>query len=107
MSLPHLDDDALSATLDGMNTDDEGRHLAGCELCRHRLEDFRAVARAVGSPVVLPPPAAVEASIRTALDAAVAGAPAGAAAGAACRGRDGRSDRGGSTVARSRVVCTR
>ena len=62
---PHLDDELLSAHLDGDDVTGAD-HLAGCDECRSRLEVLRSVAAAVGAPV--PPPSAQQ------RDAAVAAA---------------------------------
>lgn len=71
MNSPHLDDERLSAHLDG---EDEAaaEHLAGCPSCRARLDAFGEVAGLVGAPV-RPAPAGR-------MDAAVAAALAGASA---------------------------
>lgn len=51
MTGDHLDDDALSATLDGEATPAEAAHAGECPTCRARLDVFRAAANAVGSAV--------------------------------------------------------
>jgi hypothetical protein len=51
MTDEHLDDDALSASLDGEATADEVAHLDGCEACRARLGELRSAANLIGSPV--------------------------------------------------------
>jgi hypothetical protein len=50
MNTPHPTDEQLSAALDG---EDPGaaRHASGCEVCALRLEQLRAVAGLIGSPV--------------------------------------------------------
>lgn len=48
----HLDDETLSALLDG-EAGDAGAHLDACDACRARLDAFRRVADVVGAP---PPP---------------------------------------------------
>jgi len=62
----HLDDEAVSAVLDGAATEDEARHVEACATCGARLAALRSVAAAVATAV---PP--VE---RARLDAAVAAA---------------------------------
>jgi hypothetical protein len=66
----HLDDEALSAAVDGEMTSDEQVHLDGCSSCRERFDGLRSVALAVGTPVPGRPEAAVEAAIMAALSAA-------------------------------------
>ncbi len=51
MTGDHLDDDALSATLDGEATPAEAAHAGECPTCRARLDVFRAAANAVGTAV--------------------------------------------------------
>jgi hypothetical protein len=68
MTLSHLDDDALSAALDGEATAEEQSHLTGCAACQARLATFRAVAQAVGAPVPPRPAAAVNSAIQLAVD---------------------------------------
>ena len=72
MNAPHLDDERLSAHLDGSQFDDTdpaaGDHLASCAECRARLEAFRSVAELVGAPVT-PPAGAVDAAVAAALAA--------------------------------------
>lgn len=70
----HLDDDTISAALDGDAIGDASRvHLDECATCRARLDAFRRVATTVGTPV--PPPSAVarDAAIAAALAASIAG----------------------------------
>ena len=66
MTHDHLDDEALSAALDGH---DAGPHLAGCGACRARLEDLRRVAALVGAPPPPPPAGAADAAVAAALAA--------------------------------------
>jgi hypothetical protein len=49
--ISHLDDEQVSAAVDGEASPDELAHLEGCETCRSRVEEFRGVARAVGASV--------------------------------------------------------
>ncbi|HEX2040044.1 MAG TPA: hypothetical protein VHF47_09980 [Acidimicrobiales bacterium] len=63
---PHLDDDLLSAHLDGI---DAGLHLASCPTCQARLDELAAAAAAVGAPPPLPPASVVDAAVGRALDA--------------------------------------
>jgi hypothetical protein len=58
MTSEHLDDDALSASLDGEATPGELAHLDGCDTCRARVDELRTAANLVGSPV---PPVDVDA----------------------------------------------
>lgn len=70
MTDPHLDDDALSAHLDGL---DAGPHLAACADCRARLDALAAAAAAIGAPVGLPPESVVDDAVARALDAEARG----------------------------------
>lgn len=67
MNAPHLDDERLSAHLDGEDPA-AAEHLAECGSCRARLEAFRSVAELVGAPVA-PPDGAVDAAVAAALAA--------------------------------------
>lgn len=73
MNAPHLDDERLSAHLDGTPLDGTdpaaADHLAGCADCRARLEAFRSVAELVGAPLPPPPAGAVDAAVAAALAA--------------------------------------
>lgn len=69
----HADDETLSAFLDG---EAAPGHLAGCAACQARVEELRAAASAVGSPVPAPDPARREAAIALALGADLAAGPA-------------------------------
>lgn len=51
MTTEHLDDDALSAAVDGAATAAEMAHLSSCPACQARQASLAAVARAVGAPV--------------------------------------------------------
>lgn len=53
MTTDHLDDEAISAHLDGEATPAEAEHVDGCETCTARLAELRAASEAVGSPVDL------------------------------------------------------
>ena len=64
MTDDHLDDETLSAALDG---EDVGPHLAGCGACTARLDELRRVAVLVGAPVSPPPAGAVDAAVAAAL----------------------------------------
>jgi hypothetical protein len=68
MTLSHLDDDALSAALDGETTAEEHSHLTDCAACQARIETFRAVAQVVGAPISPRPAAAVNSAIQKAVD---------------------------------------
>src|SRR6202022_1057811 len=54
----HLDDEALSAALDGEATAAEQSHLVSCPVCRQRVDVFRTVALAVARQEPPHPPAA-------------------------------------------------
>jgi hypothetical protein len=69
--ISHLDDEQVSAALDGEATPGEAAHLETCEACRARLDAFRDVSREVGTPV----PSDLIAR-ETAIAAAMAPAPA-------------------------------
>jgi hypothetical protein len=49
--ISHLDDEQVSAALDGEASADERAHLETCETCRARLDAFRTVSQAVAEPV--------------------------------------------------------
>ncbi|MBW3668120.1 MAG: hypothetical protein KY443_02800 [Actinobacteria bacterium] len=71
MNSPHLDDERLSAHLDGED-DAAAEHLAMCPSCRARLDAFREVARLVGAPVPAAPAGRADAAVATALQGASA-----------------------------------
>lgn len=52
---PHLDDDGLSAVIDGEATPPETAHVSSCDECQHRLGHLRAAAVAAAA-VPEPPP---------------------------------------------------
>lgn len=88
MTLPHLDDESLSAAVDGEATVAEQAHLSTCSRCQAEVQARAAVARAVGAPVTPRSPAAVNAAIAQALGALpqsgrrdALGSPGAAAAG--------------------------
>jgi hypothetical protein len=83
MNVPHLDDEALSAALDGEATAAEQDHLATCAHCRARCDDLAAVARIVAGPVAGPRPDVVEAAVRRALEESDRAASNAAASGGA------------------------
>lgn len=66
----HLDDDAISAILDGQGSDADLRHLETCERCTERRRRFSAARDLVATPVGLFE-AAREAQIRRALEVEV------------------------------------
>lgn len=67
----HLDDETISAALDGEPIDAAAQaHLDGCAVCRARLDVFSRVAAAVAAPVAPP-----DADARDAAIAAAVGAP--------------------------------
>jgi hypothetical protein len=69
----HLDDEALSAALDGEATAAEESHLVSCPACRQRIDVLRSIALAVGGPVPPRPATAVDAAVGAALDAVLDG----------------------------------
>jgi hypothetical protein len=69
--LDHLDDEALSAVLDGEGTEDEAAHAAICPTCADRLSAFRTAAAALGQPVAVDPDRR-DAAVRAALEAPMA-----------------------------------
>jgi len=71
MNTNHLDDEALSAAIDGEAEAGALVHLATCAACRRRLEALRAAASAVSTPPPLPSPLEVDRAIAAALDAAL------------------------------------
>jgi anti-sigma factor RsiW len=70
MTPQHLDDDALSATLDGEATPDEQAHVDACPACRARAAELRAAANLIGAPLAVVDPGARDAAIAAALVAA-------------------------------------
>lgn len=73
MTIPHLDDEALSAALDGESTVDQEAHLSTCGHCREELQSLAVVVRAVATPVAPYETAAVDAAIANALGALAPG----------------------------------
>lgn len=69
----HLDEDALSAVIDGDGDGVGAAHLLECSACRERLEAMRAAAALVATPVELDPDQR-EATIAAVLDSAPAAA---------------------------------
>lgn len=65
----HLDDEALSAAIDGELAPVATAHLAGCDACASRLDALRAAAAAVASPVTPPSGARRDAALAAALQA--------------------------------------
>lgn len=65
---PHLDDETLSAVLDGEADEADRDHVARCAACRERLDRFDTVRTAVGAPVVTDT-SRVDASVEAALSA--------------------------------------
>ena len=72
MNNEHLDDEALSAAIDGDVEAAALDHVAACPACRNRLEALRAVASAVSTPPAPRPAADVDRAIAAALDAGLA-----------------------------------
>lgn len=72
---PHLDDDALSAHLDGLDAGSGAAdHLAACAECRARLDVLAAAASLIGTPLPPPAPHLVDDAVARALDAEARGA---------------------------------
>ncbi len=69
MTTPHLDDEALSAGLDGAATASEEAHLASCPQCRAQTSALAAIARAVGTPIGPRPAREVDDAVQRALAA--------------------------------------
>ena len=69
MTSEHLDDEAISAHLDGEATPTEAAHVDGCATCRARLAELQGAAEVIGTPVPPANPAAVDAAVTAALDA--------------------------------------
>ena len=65
--LGHLDDEAISAVLDGEATADEAAHVDGCAACAARLGQLRDAALVVRTPVAPPTDAERDAAIAAAL----------------------------------------
>ena len=71
MNTNHLDDEALSAAIDGEAEAGVLVHLATCAACSSRLGALRAAASAVSTPPPRPSPVEVDQAIAAALDAAL------------------------------------
>jgi hypothetical protein len=65
----HLNDEALSAALDGCGSVADQEHLDRCSDCTGRLDALRKVQQTVGTPVALPLSADVESAVAAALAA--------------------------------------
>jgi hypothetical protein len=75
MTMPHLDDESLSAAFDGEATPAEQAHLASCAECQAALGSLAEVAQAVGAAIAPRHAEAIEAAIAQALrDSPVAAA---------------------------------
>lgn len=72
MTERHLDDEALSAVLDGEATDDDALHADGCGVCGARLAALREATLLVRTPVAPASDAEREAAIAAAMAAAPA-----------------------------------
>jgi hypothetical protein len=66
----HLDDDQLTALLDGEGAEADRAHLAGCDRCGERAGALRAAAALVAAPPAPPPEGARDAAVAAALAAA-------------------------------------
>ncbi|PLS76577.1 MAG: hypothetical protein CYG61_01305 [Actinobacteria bacterium] len=84
MTVPHLDDEQLSAHLDGEAGADAATHLRSCPQCESRLARLEVVSSRLRGPVPLPPDEVREAALVAAREAWAAGR----AGGAAGRGAD-------------------
>ncbi|MDQ1393557.1 MAG: hypothetical protein QOF30_2534 [Acidimicrobiaceae bacterium] len=69
MTTSHLDDEALSAALDGVATEAEHAHLSSCSICQAQMASLAFVARAVATPVGDRPRSEVDAAVEGALRA--------------------------------------
>ncbi|MDQ6616185.1 MAG: zf-HC2 domain-containing protein [Actinomycetota bacterium] len=67
MTIPHLDQEALSAALDGQATAADRAHLDTCPQCREDMAALATVARAVAGPVPPRPQREVDAAIERAV----------------------------------------
>jgi hypothetical protein len=66
---PHLDDEQLSALIDGDAGADEAIHAEGCERCSGRLAQLRSAVAAVAAPPPPPSPAERDRAITAAIGA--------------------------------------
>lgn len=73
---PHLDDEAVSAALDGQATASDRLHLAGCERCSARRDALEAARAAIAAPVETLDEAARRMLLSRALEGAVVVSPA-------------------------------
>ena len=74
MNETHLDDDLLSAFLDGEAAPGAGTHLAACAGCRARLEALDSVRRSVAASPPAAPPGLADRAVAAALAAFTEGA---------------------------------
>ena len=75
--MPHVDDEFLSALLDGEAAEGDAAHVEGCDRCQSRLGALREVSAAVGGSIPVPGGAARDAAVATAIasgDGAAVGA---------------------------------
>lgn len=70
---PHLDDERLSALVDGLDEPEDAVHAADCPDCGARLAAWQAVAARVAAVPPLPDEAKVDQAIAAALGAGVTG----------------------------------
>lgn len=66
MTTPHLDDERLSAHLDGEGGEAAAEHLGSCRECTDRLDSLVLVSSCVGSSVTAPPEGVREAALQAA-----------------------------------------
>lgn len=69
MTDAHLDDEAISAVLDGEATPEEAAHADACASCSVRLTELRDASLLVGAPVPPPDPGRRDAAVAAALGA--------------------------------------
>lgn len=69
MTVPHLDDDQLSAHLDGEAGPEVATHVGSCPHCEARLGRLEAVSSQLRAPVPLPPHHVREAAVAAAREA--------------------------------------
>lgn len=101
MNTAHLDDEQLSASLDGEGGLAEAAHLAGCEACGGRRAELDAVRRAVATPGPGPGAGVADRAVGAALAAwAVERAPTSPGSPAPATAGDGAATRASREVSR-------
>lgn len=66
MTTPHLDDERLSAHLDGEGGEEAAEHLGSCRDCVDRLDSLVVASSCVAAPVTAPPDPVREAALQAA-----------------------------------------